>query len=254
MPDSVNEFTDRRERRFGLGNSDLTVKITRLATKDRQQNNEVVNALPQDVSLNGLKLMSPCPLLFEELVGLEFHSQSADVKFKAVAEVRWIRQDEDNEDQWIIGCRITDGMPEESLDKLSNVGGIERRRISRTKTKLEAELQLPTTSERHPISIVDFSGQGLRFCTEIQIQGKQPVKVYLKNELGNELEVVCKTRWSQAYESGYFVGCEVSNGCQTKFRRWIEWLAESAHVDRRHPVVWLAWTAAAVASVLIWVL
>ena len=243
------EHLDRREKRFELDDCDLTIKVIRLNEPAGEKRE--FNAMPMDVSFNGIKLKADCPLLFEEPLGLQFVSAKSEIDFKAAAEVRWIRGSDDGE--WIIGCLIVTELPEDCLDRLSSSGGVDRRRGRRIETKLEAEIQLQGENDRHPVTLLDYSAHGVRFSCEPDVQIGQPIKFYLTNEVGNELAILATSKWKREYESGYLIGCEITNGCQIKFRRWVEWLSEKACVTPDNsPLVKAAWAAALVASVLIW--
>lgn len=243
-------YQDRKEKRFRLQASDLAVRVSRRSKSGTETGDaEAFEALPIDVSYSGIKLRSNRPLQFEEVLGLEFTSDTAEVNFKAAAEVRWTRKDEG--EVWVIGCRIATGLTEDAINKLSTAGALERRRGRRTITNLIAELMIPGEAMRRRITILDYSGQGVRFSSPVEVPVGKPLKIVLRNDLQYELEVVVDSRWCRSFDSGYLVGCEVSKGYQTKFRRWMEWLSKAPEEEERSPLMVAAWAAVAISYALV---
>jgi c-di-GMP-binding flagellar brake protein YcgR len=223
MPIATRQHIQRQHARIGFEvGGDLMVVVRRNSTSD---DNEEFAASPLDVSLNGMKLSMSQALVFGEVVKLHFQSNNLDIDFDLDAEVRWIRQGE-NDDVWLVGCAFATQLNDERINSLATAGGVDRRRSPRIKLEMQATVQLACNTTPFRVTLLDYSATGLRFASDATIEPNEPIKVRLTNDVGREFEVMATCRWRSAYESGDLVGCEIIGNHRGEFDLWRQSLSK----------------------------
>jgi hypothetical protein len=208
------------------GRGDLKVVVRRSSAS---RGNEEFFASPLDVSLNGMKLSTSQPLAFGEFITLHFQSTNLDIDFDLDAEVRWIRQG-DNDDAWLVGCAFGTQLTDECINALATASGVDRRRSPRIKVDIQATVQLECNTTPFGVTLLDHSATGLRIATAATIE---PIKVLLTNDNGRQFEVKAICRWKQSYESGDLVGCEVIGNHRGEFELWRRELSKGEPAPER---------------------
>ena len=214
---AIGKTTDRENHRFTIDKGGDLKIIVRRNTDDGQEKR--FEATPLDVSYGGLKLHSPQPLVFGDLIDLQFLSAELDIDFSVEAEVRWMREWDD--ECWIVGCLFQSQLTRECVDELAMAGDIDRREEPRVDAEMKAQLQLAGDPDPFPVTLLDYSSQGLRFASSEAVVANRPIKVLLDDGMGNSYEVRATSRWSRTYESGHLVGCLVNGGKNcSQFQAW----------------------------------
>lgn len=240
MSTTVTLPTTRREKRFPVAESTLSVRLYREPHRDPA----VVEVTPQDISRNGIKVKCDVPLLFEEPVELQFSSENAELDFRISGEVRWIRG---HANEWVIGCLVDGALPDEYIHELSISGGIERRRTERVESRLPAAAQLPGESRTTSVTILDYSENGIRLTCPLAIDRGQRIRLAFADTENKEVEIIAACKWVQPVGGNYLVGCEVSRNSLKNYRELIRGFAKKQEVfEPKKPV----WVGAALAFIL----
>jgi hypothetical protein len=211
------DFVDRRHERAELEDGgDLTI-VVRRSTENGPDEELTANAL--DVSSSGMKLITTAPLVFAEPIALHFHSQSLQIDFVIDAEVRWIRQGND-EAAWLVGCAFAAQLSADGLDQLAVAGGLDRRQWPRNHTEIHTTVQLACSRTPFDATLLDYSSAGLCFSSTEAVQPSDPVRLQLFDDDNELFEVMAKCRWKLSFESGYLIGCEVGGQDRSEFENW----------------------------------
>jgi hypothetical protein len=162
-----------------------------------------------DLSRGGVKISVDCCIPFDETVTLTAEFPEIHFEFHVLADVRWSRQGDG--DTWLIGCCFKPGLPDETVERLSNEGYLERRCNPRYPISCDAEAQWELSDESVPVRIADFSAEG--FCIVSPRVGKtgQQFQLELKDSDGEPVRVAARMCWQSNAEDGYLVGAEFLN-------------------------------------------
>lgn len=238
MTTTANQQTKRIEPRYTVkDDGGLVVAIRR---KENGNGQEVIKSAPLDISYHGVKLSASQSLPFGEQVELIFQSIHLEFSFTVDAEVRWIRQGDDQ--SWLIGCSLNDRLTNENLDAIAAAGGVERRQYPRKETEVQTNIQVAGNPTPFPVTVLDFSNAGLRFSTDQPIEPEQSLKLLLSTKDGETHEVGAVSHWYMPYESGYFVGCEVVGKHRDVYEKWHREIPRKKGKSSRSQ--WLALVAA----------
>ncbi len=234
MATATDEYVQRKDSRIDFeSRGDLKVAVRRTSSRSEI---EEFDACPLDVSLNGMKLSTSQALVFGEVVKLHFLSGDLDIDFELAAEVRWIRQGE-NDDDWLVGFAFGTQLTDDRINSLATASGVDRRRSPRIQCEMQATVQLACNTTPFRVTLLDHSATGLRFASDAAIEPDAPIKVLLTSESGREFEVKAICRWTTSYESGDLVGCEIVGNHRVEFELWRQSLAkgtpESSRARRR---------------------
>lgn len=224
----------KREERVEIRNGDLRVIMHR----PQESSESSIEGSALDISANGIKLRVAEAPGFQERVELEFESENGELALRVEAEVRWIRPEED---EWAIGCLISDPLPQKSIQAIHQVSGIDRRKSERVDLEFSAIAQTAATTERFDVNVLDCSDHGVRFSTSTPLVHGERLKLLLQSENEKEVvEVMSTVKWIRELDTSYIVGCEVSKSSQTAFRRSTQAVKQSRIVLNPLLHLWLA--------------
>jgi hypothetical protein len=150
---------------------------------------------------------------------LHFSSSALELDFEIEADVRWIRQGEDQA-SWQVGCSFANHLTDDYVDAIANAGCVDRRQVPRCATQIEASVKLASKTDSFPVTLLDYSTSGIRFASQETIDPTEPLKLVLTDSEGELLQVGAISQWSMAYESGFLIGCEVVGQHRNLFEAW----------------------------------
>ena len=162
-----------------------------------------------DVSRQGLKLSLSEPLAFDEVVHLEVHCREPDVDFAVTAEVKWLRRNDDA-GAWIIGCSVSNRIPDEFFEEIASYGAYNRRAAPRHDMTKQAVVRWEACQKKIPVGIVNLSPGGFCISSPEYAQVGKGLLLELEGSDGKQIQVTAKSKWQLEFESGYLIGCESS--------------------------------------------
>ncbi len=213
MVTTTTQLTDRNEQRLKIQ------KLFDLKIVVRRGENEEINASPLDISYNGIKLLTSQSLAFAELVVLHFKSSALNIDFEMDANVRWIRQGDD-QTTWLIGCSFVNKVTDDYVDAIATAGGVDRRQSPRCENQIHATVKLAGKSNPFRVMLLDYSASGIRFASFEAVEPNQPIKLALTDNEGDLLQVGAISQWNMSYDSGFLIGCEVVGEHRNLFETW----------------------------------
>lgn len=219
-----DQYVARQERRFEVGDSDLRVGLRRQTLESE----EILVGRAVDISSRGLKLEVNQSLSFGEKVSLTFWSEVAGLETTVAAEIRWFRK-LSKEDKWVAGCLIENPLSGDTIQSLAQTHAIDRRKSERFGTEFHALGRLAAAQTPFQIVVLDHSAEGMRLISSVPVHPKDPIKVLMQidDEGRDYVEIQATVRWSQKYDCGYLVGCEVASTSLADFRNCSEWIAST---------------------------
>jgi len=162
-----------------------------------------------DISRRGLKLSLSEPLKFNEMVDIKLRCSEPHIDFVLSAEVKWLRHNSDAM-AWIIGCSVSNQIPDEFFKETAMYGAYDRRSALRYDFKKLAVARWEACQDEIPVGIVNMSPGG--FCISSPEPGHVDKRIWLdlENTDGKRIHVTARSVWQVQFESGYLIGCESS--------------------------------------------
>lgn len=160
-----------------------------------------------DLTSKGAKLSLESPLQFLEPIAVRLACPPAKFEHGLFAEVRWVRTGKD--DEWLAGCSWEAPIPQELMDQLASVGGIQRRESPRMEVDGEATVWWgPGKSVK--VRFLDLSEGG--FCLGSPEPGQGAWLRVVPAAVGEQhVQIIAQLRWQRQISDGYQLGCKFAD-------------------------------------------
>ncbi|MEM8945014.1 MAG: PilZ domain-containing protein [Planctomycetota bacterium] len=198
-------FTPRAPR-FKVANAEQ-IDVTILRTEEGDT--EPVSATLIDVSQHGTKLRVPVNLRFEEALQLQITVPDAEIEYRGIASVRYIRAVD--EEHWVVGCAVAPPLSDETFSFLATTAGQERRRFRRLNIAAEATVRRQGQTDGTAASLHNLSSGGFCFSSTDHYESGERVQLTINGNDGDQRMIEARICWQVDSADGSIAGCQFSS-------------------------------------------
>ncbi len=137
--------------------------------------------------------------------------------------------------QSILGCSLSDAIPDSVLRDLANEDAINRRSDGRVRLSQPAKLSWPLNPTEIDVDLHDYSTGGLKLLSPVAIPEEVRLRIRMEVGQAEELTVEARAVWTREFEHGWVAGVAFTQPEAPSLVADMLGLAEYANATRARP-------------------
>ncbi|TWT89439.1 PilZ domain-containing protein [Stieleria varia] len=188
----------RRERRFKTRAGHI-LHCETLVKGDKMHHGTVI-----DISPSGLRLLCEGKFAIGETFVVELKTERSHGSYEGIVRrvEPWVAG------QSVIGCQLTQKIPDEILETLARENVVDRRRDGRVPWTQPAHMSWELQAGEVDVTVCDCSPGGLKIISKTPIPDATRLRIRMTPDGGDELVINAKSVWQTEDADTYVVGVE----------------------------------------------